>query len=98
MRYEEYCEQIHVALSRRPAGFTWAELKSRLALPYARPCPNWTTRLELDIGLIRVSGIGRAKIWRLAPPASTHRPGKVNPDGETPALSASRVAMPVKTR
>jgi hypothetical protein len=34
-------------------------------LPYHRPCPAWTARLESDIGLVRGKGTGRALVWKL---------------------------------
>ena len=32
-------------------------------LPYDRPCPEWTRRLESEIGLIRQKGTGKAFVW-----------------------------------
>jgi hypothetical protein len=65
MRYEQFRDEIRAALQRKSTGFTWAQLKRHLALPYERPCPEWTRQLEREIGLIRTRGIGRAKVWRL---------------------------------
>jgi hypothetical protein len=67
MTYVEFRERIRSALHRRPAGYTWAELRDRLDLPYDRPCPTWTKQLEQDIGLTRGKPVsGRAHVWTLA--------------------------------
>jgi len=66
MRYEEVKQLIRSELRKDPSGLTWAELKSRLRLPYKNLCPQWTIQLEDEIGLIRKRGDGRAYIWRLA--------------------------------
>jgi hypothetical protein len=63
MRYVEFKDAIHQALQRNPQGLTWGELQQRLALPYERPCPTWTNRLEKEIGLSRKKGAGRAFLW-----------------------------------
>lgn len=63
MRYTEFRDLIQSELRRHPAGLTWVELKTRLRLPYDRPCPTWTRQLEEEIGLRRVPGKGRAKVW-----------------------------------
>ena len=65
MRYADYRESIHRELRRNACGLTWAELQSKLDLPYDRPCPAWTKQLEQEIGLTRVKGAGRALIWKL---------------------------------
>ena len=65
MRYVEYREAIGAELRRHSAGLTWAQLQSRLGLPYDRPCPTWTRQLENDIGLRRKKGSGRSLVWRL---------------------------------
>jgi len=65
MRYTEFRDSIRSELKRCPEGLTWKELKFRLNLPYTRPCPNWTNRLEEEIGLQRQTGKGRAYIWNL---------------------------------
>lgn len=65
MRYVEFRDAIRGELSRTPAGLTWVELRSRLSLSYERPCPEWIRRLEEDIDLRRVTGEGRAKIWKI---------------------------------
>lgn len=64
MRYTEYRDLIHERLLRAPAGMTWNELRTDLDLPYVRACPNWTRRLEQEIGLTRVKGSGRALVWK----------------------------------
>ena len=65
MRYTEFKEKIRDELIKHPEGLTWKELKRNLNLPYERPCPNWTKRLEQEIGLIRVKGRGNAYIWKI---------------------------------
>ena len=65
MRYEQYRDQIQRRLRRKPAGMTWMQLREELGLPYERPCPNWTRRLEEEIGLTRTQGVGRALVWKL---------------------------------
>ena len=44
---------------------TWAQLRADLDLPYDRPCPSWTKRLEEEIGLTRTKGVGRALVWKV---------------------------------
>ena len=66
MRYVDYRDSVRNALQRNPNGLTWAELQSKLALPYDRPCPAWTKQLEQEIGLTRVKGTGRALLWKLS--------------------------------
>ena len=46
MRYEQYKTAIQQHFKRIRAGATWLELRTALALPYDRPCPDWTRRLE----------------------------------------------------
>ncbi len=65
MRYAEFRDAIGRALHQQPDGLTWMQLKQRLHLPYERPCPTWTRRLEDEIGLMRVKGAGRAYVWRV---------------------------------
>jgi hypothetical protein len=67
MRYTDFKAAIHRHLQRRPAGLTWLELREALELPYDRPCPEWTHRLETEIGLTRHKGSGRQLIWSLRP-------------------------------
>jgi hypothetical protein len=66
MRYTDFRDSIHTELRRLSSGLTWAQLQQRLDLPYDRPCPEWTQRLEREIGLSRVKGEGRALIWKIA--------------------------------
>lgn len=68
MRYTEFRTAIQKELRRIPNGRTWAELRDSLDLPYERPCPSWTGRLESEIGLVRVRGAGRALLWKLLKP------------------------------
>lgn len=65
MRYVEYRQRIADHLAKHTEGATWRELREALDLPYERPCPEWTRRLESEIGLVRRKGEGRALIWRL---------------------------------
>ena len=65
MRYAEFKHAIERELRRHPEGLTWSQLKSRLRLPYARPCGTWVRNLESDIGLARIKGETRAHVWTL---------------------------------
>jgi hypothetical protein len=65
MTYVAYKLAIAGELKRHRTGRTWKDLQSRLKLPYARPCPEWTRRLESEIGLVREKGEGRALVWRI---------------------------------
>lgn len=56
MRYVEFRDLILKELKKHPEGFTWKELRDRLNLPYKRPCPEWTKRLEKEIGFIKEGG------------------------------------------
>jgi hypothetical protein len=66
MRYVEFRDAIRSELRRFPAGLTWADLKKRLKLPYAAPCPEWVKQMEQEIGLSRERGSGRALVWRVS--------------------------------
>lgn len=70
MQYAEFKTTIQQHLKRSRAGATWVELRDKLGLPYARPCPEWTRRLEEEIGLVRRKGSGRALVWGLQSTAS----------------------------
>ncbi|WP_395753177.1 hypothetical protein [Prosthecobacter sp.] len=70
MSYHEFKSAIQQHLRRSRAGATWVELRDKLGLPYERPCPEWTRRLEEDIGLVRSKGSGRALVWAVKPPAA----------------------------
>jgi hypothetical protein len=65
MKYVDYRDSIRRELSGNLEGLTWAQLQSKLSLPYDRPCPTWTKQLEQEIGLVRVKGSGRALVWKL---------------------------------
>jgi hypothetical protein len=65
MRYTEFRASIQRHLRRSRQGATWVELRDFLALPYDRPCPEWTRKLEEEIGLVRRKGSGRALVWEL---------------------------------
>ena len=64
MTYDAFKLAIVTELKKRLSGRTWKELRSDLKLPYDRPCPEWTRRLEREIGLRREKGDGNALIWR----------------------------------
>lgn len=68
MRYTDFRDSIREELACHDGGLTWVELKTRLRLPYERPCPTWVKELEREIGLSRVKGSGRAQVWRLDAP------------------------------
>jgi hypothetical protein len=65
MTYILFKNLIQSDLRKRSMGKTWKELKSDLALPYDRPCPEWTKRLEREIGLRRQKGKGRELVWQI---------------------------------
>jgi hypothetical protein len=75
MQYVEYKATLQQHLKRKRKGATWHEMREELALPYDRPCPEWTRRLEQEIGLIRRKGTGRALVWELQPAASARTHG-----------------------
>ncbi len=70
MQYVEFKAAILQHLKRKRQGATWIQLRETLALPYERPCPEWTRRLEEEIGLVRRKGDGRALVWELEPRAA----------------------------
>jgi hypothetical protein len=63
MTYLQFRDLIQAKLRERRRGMTWRELRDDLGLPYDRPCPEWTRRLESDIGLIRQKRTGNAFVW-----------------------------------
>ena len=65
MTYVAFKSAIAGELKKHRAGRTWSELQSRLKLPYTRPCPAWTRKLEDEIGLVRAKGERRALVWRI---------------------------------
>jgi len=65
MRYTAFRDLIQQALRACPDGLTWVQLRDQLELPYERACPNWTKRLENEIGLTRMKAAGRALIWKV---------------------------------
>ena len=65
MTYPEFKNVIGSKLRKRSTGMTWHELRIALDLPYDRPCPEWTQRLEREIGLKRIKGSGRGLVWRV---------------------------------
>ena len=78
MRYEEFRDLIAEELRLTRSGLTWLQLKDRLDLPYAVACPQWTRRLEEEIGLVRTPGAGRAYVWTVPP---FHTTPKRSPKG-----------------
>ena len=70
MTYLKFREKIRRGLARHP-GRTWKQLREELALPYDRPCPEWTKRLEREIGLERRKVRGPAYEWFLSGKAGT---------------------------
>jgi len=65
MSYAEFKQRIEGSLRRRKGGLTWRELREVAELPYERACPEWTRRLEREIGLKRVKGETRALVWTM---------------------------------
>ena len=65
MSYVEFKIAIQRHLEKQAGGATWQELRDALRLPYQRPCPEWTQRLEKEIGLVRRKGSGRSLCWTL---------------------------------
>lgn len=76
MTFPEFREAIQSELRRTRAGLTWVELRERLGLPYDRPCPEWTRRLEEEIGLSRLKEGGRSLVWKVAPGPTPAESGK----------------------
>ena len=93
MRYEEYRDVIRDELRQARGGLTWVQLKSRLGLPYKVPCPEWTRRLQEEIGLTRISGPGRAHIWQVPSPGGRRRSGSVPRTRPRSSVHASRKAL-----
>jgi hypothetical protein len=67
VRFHEFSEAIQATLNQHPDGLTWEQLRDRANLPYERYCPEWTRRLEQELGLrrTRIAGRGRALIWAI---------------------------------
>jgi hypothetical protein len=78
MRYTEFRDAIRDELRQTRSGLTWLQLRDRLGLPYEVPCPEWTRRLEEEIGLVRARGEGRAYVWSVPP---FHRRSRSQPPG-----------------
>lgn len=76
MRYVDFRDAIAREIGRTGRGLTWSELRTRLRLPYVRPCPEWTKQLESDIGLTRTRGEPRALVWTLRTSRRATRPKK----------------------
>lgn len=66
MRYDQFRETVHQTLRKHPDGLAWRALREAGGLPYDRPCPEWTRRLETEIGLTRERAGGRGLVWRIA--------------------------------
>ena len=63
MSFEEFQEKI-VSLLKSKQGLTWSQVRKILSLPQKVPNNKWVTRLEKEIGLVRLkdkNGI----IWQL---------------------------------
>jgi hypothetical protein len=73
MLYTDFRKTIETELRRTAAGLTWSQMRSRLNLPYDRPCPTWTKQLESEIGLRRVKGEGRSLVWKIGKSRSADR-------------------------
>lgn len=71
MRYTDFKSAIQQHLLRNRSGATWPELRDSLSLPYDRPCPEWTRRLEMEIGLVRRRGSGRSLVWEIPSASAT---------------------------
>ncbi len=65
MTYTAFRDTVRSTLQSHPNGLTWQELRQTSQLPYQRACPEWTKRLERDIGLNRSAKRGNALIWKL---------------------------------
>ena len=65
MTYATFRDRVQDTLRQHPSGLTWVELRGNAKLPYERPCPEWTKRLEKDIGLVRAEKRGNALVWRV---------------------------------
>lgn len=65
MSYEDFKRAIHARLLAQPYGSTWKQLEADLRLPYDRPCPEWTRRLEREIDLVRRKSTGNELTWTL---------------------------------
>jgi hypothetical protein len=66
MSFDDFKRAVESELAKKPAGATWKELKTARRLPYDRPCPEWTRRLEKEIGLVRRKGESRSLLWSLS--------------------------------
>ena len=66
MTYLRFRDAISATLACHPAGLPWREVSAKSRLRIDRPCPEWTRRLEDEIGLVRRPGEGRALVWKLA--------------------------------
>jgi hypothetical protein len=73
MTYVAFKESVRRCLKENRAGLTWKELRDNLRLPYTRACPEWTRRLEKEIGLVRRKGSGPGFIWSLPAARNTKR-------------------------
>lgn len=63
MRFVDFRDKILTELSKNDSGLTWKQLKDKLSLPYKQPCPEWVKRMELENGLVRTKGSGKAYLW-----------------------------------
>jgi hypothetical protein len=65
MTYVAFKSAIVGELKKHRAGKTWKALRADLGLPYDHPCPEWTRRMEREIGLVREKGVARVLVWRI---------------------------------
>lgn len=95
MTYLDFRDAIRKTLGRHRAGLTWPELRRTARLPYDRPCPEWTARLESEIGLRRNKGEGRSLVWSLGAqprPSSPAKRSKSRGEHDDPAAVDALVA------
>jgi len=65
MTFEQFKQQVARTLGNYPAGLTRQELRQKAQLPYDRPCPEWTKRLEKELGLNRTDKQGNSLVWKI---------------------------------
>lgn len=67
MSFDDFKNAIQATLLHQTKPLTWKELKRIAKLPYDRPCPEWTRRLEKEAGLERFTlpGRGNTRFWRM---------------------------------
>ncbi len=63
MSYEEFRDKIKKVLAYND-GMTWTEIRDKLGFEQVVPNNKWVSRLEKDVGLIRLKD-KRGIVWRL---------------------------------